>query len=106
MCKEGTCKCKEICAKMQEAGLRRLLLELRNYRAFTKRNDVYVQLSNMLNIFETYKCLPLECLKSRLAYIKRHFMYARSEQCITTAELGLITEFIDEVEAFLDNQNA
>lgn len=104
MCKEGTCKCKEICAKMQEAGLRESIATISNFSVDTEAKHAIRRLQNMQNILCSYECLPARCLVPRLKWMCS--MIAECSKCYLEDYLDDVLSLAKEVEAFLDSKNA
>ena len=105
MCKEGTCKCKEICAKMQEAGLRECIKSLKGSGESAPRTRIFQGLNDIENILTSYECLPMVCLFKRLDWVKSQLNPMKHRKLLSSGKSSL-NQFIVEIEAFLDNQNA
>jgi len=101
MCKEETCKCKEVCTKMQKAGLRKALIMLKKCNENTYKTSVIIQLDAIQNILNSYECLPAKCLIPRINYIKLRLNQGWGNRM--SEKMHNLHLFICELEALLDN---
>lgn len=106
MNKEGTCRCKEICAKLQEAGLREGLKELSAVRYDTRRSDTIQILGSIQNILEEYDCTLCDSLKNRIEYLKQYLIGNGSDSYTTFGGISAIKILSKEIEAFLEIDKA
>lgn len=102
MSKEGSCRCKEICTKLQEAGLREGVKELLAIRYDTPRSDTIQVLDSIRNILEAYDCKMCESLNNRMIYLEDYLNNNGTASYTTFGGISAIKILSKEIEAFLE----
>lgn len=104
MCKEKEvknmeCKCKQICCKMQNQGLRCAINTLRARQNNTK--TILGTLEAIYNSLSVYSCLPGTCLLKRVKWVYNNIQGGNGP--LYTSEETKVDMLIKELEVFVDN---
>ena len=104
MCKEKEvknmeCKCKQICCKMQNQGLRCAINTLRVHR--DNSNTILRTLEAIYNSLSVYSCLPGTCLLERVKWVYDNIEGGNAP--LYTSEGTKLNMLIKELEVFVDN---
>lgn len=104
MCKEKEvknmeCKCKQICCKMRNQGLRCAINTLRARQNNTK--TILRTLEAIYNSLSVYSCLPGTCLLERVKWVYDNIQGGNGH--LYTSEATKVDMLIEELEVFLDN---
>ena len=93
------CKCKQICCKMQNDGLRKAIDGLKNYQF--NSNTILDILSAIYNLLKVYSCMPGTCLLKRVQWVYDNVTSGNAS--LYDSEKIKVNMLIAELEAFLGN---
>lgn len=96
---EVNCDCKSICQKMRDAGLRQAATTLSSNTDNTR--IIVDTLSTIINILESYSCLPCRLIMRRTEYTLRNMQVGVGP--LYPHESTRISILVEEINAFLDS---
>lgn len=104
--KINNCRCntaeKEICCKMQLAGLRKSISWIEDIKNKNNSTAIMRILMDISNILKTYKCLPGSCLINRVSYVIGNIKSSTTVG-LTVDEKAILESVISELNSFIKN---
>lgn len=100
------CECnssaKEICCKMQVAGLRKSISWIEGIKNKNNSTAIIRILMDISNILKTYKCLPGSCLINRVTYVIGN-IESSTTVGLNVDEKAILESVISELNCFIKN---